>query len=92
MPAMNIASIVAELKSERDRLDTAIKALTGLNGTGRSATGTRGPAKRSKAGNEVSRLAQNLRWARQLKKGPAAMRAAERALRTAQAKLTKKKG
>lgn len=89
---MKIANIVAELKSERDRLDTAIKALTGLNGTVRRATGTRRPAKQSKAGNEVSRLVQNLRWARQLKKGPAAIRAAERALKAAREKLTKQKG
>jgi hypothetical protein len=34
MPAMNLASIVAELKSERDRLDKAIAALSGLDGTG----------------------------------------------------------
>lgn len=31
---MNIASVVAQLKSERDRLDKAIAALTG-GGTGR---------------------------------------------------------
>jgi hypothetical protein len=34
---MNIASIVAQLKSERDRLDKAIAALTGLGGTGRAS-------------------------------------------------------
>lgn len=32
---MNIASIVAQLKSERDRLDQAIEALSGLAGTAR---------------------------------------------------------
>jgi len=29
---MDIASIVGQLKAERDRLDRAIQALTGLNG------------------------------------------------------------
>jgi len=36
MPAMNLSQVVAQLKSERDRLDKAIEALTGLNGTGRT--------------------------------------------------------
>jgi hypothetical protein len=38
---MNIASIVAQLKSERDRLDKAIEALSGLGGTGRASGGKR---------------------------------------------------
>ena len=38
---MNLASIVAELKSERDRLDKAIQALSGLGGTSRNSTGKR---------------------------------------------------
>lgn len=36
MPVMKIASIVAELKAERDRLDRAIAALSG-GGTGRAS-------------------------------------------------------
>lgn len=31
MPAMKIAKIVAKLKSERDRLDRAIQALSGVS-------------------------------------------------------------
>jgi hypothetical protein len=38
---MNIASIIVQLKSERDRLDKAIAALSGLGGTGRNSTGKR---------------------------------------------------
>lgn len=56
---MNIASIVAELKSERDRLDKAISALTGLNGTGRNSTGKR---TLSAAARERIAQAQRERW------------------------------
>lgn len=98
MLAMNIASVVAQLKLERDRLDKAIATLTGLNGTGRNSTGkrkrsaaVRKPTKRTNASSDVSRLAQNLRWARQLKKGPQAIRAADKALKAAQARLAKRK-
>ena len=34
---MDIASILAQLKLERDRLDKAIAALSGLGGTGRAS-------------------------------------------------------
>ena len=87
MPVMNLSQVVAQLKSERDRLDKAIEALTGLNGTRRSATATRRLVKRTKASNDVSRLVQNLRWAKQLKKGPQAIARAKKELEVARKAL-----
>ena len=59
MPAMNnIASIVAELKSERDRLDRAISALSGVSGNQRRS----GKRKLSAAARAHIVQAQRERW------------------------------
>ena len=59
MPAMKIASVVAQLKSERDRLDKAIAALSELGGSGR-ASGRKGVL--SAAARERIAKAQRERW------------------------------
>jgi hypothetical protein len=61
MPAMNIASIVSQLKQERDRLDNAIRALEGTRNNGRP----RGSAKRTISASALRRIreAQKKRWA-----------------------------
>lgn len=51
MPAMKIASIVAELKSERDRLDQAIQALSGVSNQRKSG-------KRKLSADARARIAQ----------------------------------
>ena len=55
---MNIASVVAQLKSERDRLDKAIAALSGLDGSGKIRT------KRVLSADARERIAkaQRARW------------------------------
>lgn len=89
---MNLSQVVAQLKSERDRLDKAIEALTGLTGqNGRSATATRRLVKRTKASNDISGLVQNLRWAKQLKKGPQAIARAKKELEVARKALAASK-
>jgi hypothetical protein len=59
--------IIAQLKAERDKaaqqvnaLDTAIRALSGLNSTG----GSRGPRKMSAAARARISASQKARWAR----------------------------
>jgi len=56
---MNLASIVAQLKSERDRLDKAIAALSGLDGAGRASGRKR---VLSAAAREKIAKAQRERW------------------------------
>ena len=55
---MKIASIVGELKAERDRLDRAIQALSGLDGSGKIRT------KRILSADARERIAkaQRARW------------------------------
>jgi len=55
---MKIADIVGQLKAERDKLDRAIQALTGLNGTQKTAK------KRTLSAAARARIAaaQRLRW------------------------------
>jgi len=57
-PRMNIASIVGQLKAERDRLDRAIQALSGLDGSGKIRT------KRFLSADARERIAkaQRARW------------------------------
>lgn len=58
MPAMNnIASIVGQLKAERDRLDRAISALSGVSNQRKSGKRTLSAAAREKI-----RKAQVERW------------------------------
>ena len=61
---MNLASIVSQLKQERDRLDNAIEALEGI-GNHRSARGSSASPKRkiSAAALKRIRAAQKRRWA-----------------------------
>jgi hypothetical protein len=58
MPAMNIASIVGQLKAERDRLDRAISALSGVSGNQRKS------GKRKLSADARARIAeaQRKRW------------------------------
>jgi len=55
---MKIADIVGQLKAERDKLDRAIQALAGLNGTQKAAK------KRTLSASARARIAaaQRLRW------------------------------
>jgi hypothetical protein len=63
MPAMNIASIVSQLKQERDRLDNAIRALEGV-GNHRPRGSAASPKKKiSAAALKNIRAAQKKRWA-----------------------------
>lgn len=55
---MNIADIVGQLKAERERLDRAISALTGIGGSGK--TGKR--VLSVEAGERIG-AAQRKRWA-----------------------------
>ena len=57
MPAMKIARIVAQLKSERDRLDGAISALSGVSNHRKS-----GKRKLSTAARARIAKAQRERW------------------------------
>jgi hypothetical protein len=61
----NLESIVRELKSERDRLDKAIQALSSLNGTSNSATRQQ-PGRRKMSASARARIsaAQKARWAK----------------------------
>jgi len=64
---MNIASVVDELKAERDRISRAIDALESVNGTPRRARGM-GRRKRRKMSAEARAkiaAAQRARWAKQ---------------------------
>src|SRR5947209_13879747 len=64
----NLESIVRELKSERDRLDKAIQALSSLNGTS-SKTTTRPQfdgRKMSAAARARISAAQKARWAKSI--------------------------
>ncbi len=63
LPCMNIAEVVGQLKDERDRLDRAIAALSGLNGTAKSRFKT----KRFLSPDARERIAkaQRLRWKKQ---------------------------
>ncbi len=61
---MNIAPILAELKSERDQLDRAISALEHVAGTGNRASRPRTRGRISAAGLARIRAAQKARWAK----------------------------
>jgi hypothetical protein len=64
---MNIASVVDELKAERDRISRAIDALESVNGTARRGRGM-GRRKRRKMSAEARAkiaAAQRARWAKQ---------------------------
>jgi len=64
IPAMPIEQIVQQLRAERDRLDAAIKALTGVAG----ATLARSSGGRKKTMSAAARrrisIAQKARWAK----------------------------
>ena len=60
---MNIAEIVGQLKDERDRLDRAIAALSGLDGTAKTQSKVRRFL--SPEARERIAKAQRLRWKRQ---------------------------
>jgi len=57
----DLVSIVAQLKKERDKLDRAIAALSGITGGG---GGRRGPRRLSAAARERIAAAQRARWAK----------------------------
>jgi hypothetical protein len=61
---LSVASIVAELKAERDHIDAAIKALSGVGG-GKVSSG-RSTARKpmSAAGRAKIAAAQRARWAK----------------------------
>jgi len=59
MSVMNLSQVVAQLKTERDRLDRAIEALSGLDGTGRASGHKR---TLSAAARERIAQAQRERW------------------------------
>jgi hypothetical protein len=56
----DLGAIVAQLKKERDKLDRAIAALTGVRGAG----GGSGRRKLSAAARERIAAAQRARWAK----------------------------
>ena len=56
----DLSAVVAQLKKERDKLDRAIAALSGVAGAG----GRRGPRKLSAAARERIAAAQRARWAK----------------------------
>src|SRR5712691_5693640 len=58
---MPIAEIVKQLQSERDRLDVAIKALTGISG---SSPRFRGRRTLSASARRKISIAQKARWAK----------------------------
>jgi len=64
MPSMNLTTIVGQLKAERDKLDRAIQALSGLDGTVK-AQGTRKRRRLSAAARARIARAQRLRWKKQ---------------------------
>jgi hypothetical protein len=90
------------LQDERKRLltdlakvDRAIAIFGGGASSGKKSApaatnGTR-RAKRSSEATRVSKAAQGVRWARQLKKGPAAIAAAQKELKAAQKALADSK-
>ena len=61
---MSVEQIVAELRSERDRLDQAIAALEGSNQDGRRGR-PRGRRRMSAAARARISAAQKARWAKQ---------------------------
>lgn len=74
LSSMNTSQLIAQLRQERDKLDAAISALEGLDGTparkptGKAGAGTKGqakPAKRkiSAAARRKMSEAAKLRWA-----------------------------
>lgn len=62
----NLESIINQLKSERDRIDEAIAALTSLNGTRPAAPGR---GRMSASARARISAAQKARWAKQRSKG-----------------------
>lgn len=54
----DLSAVVAQLKKERDKLDRAIAALSGIGGGGR------GPRRLSAAARERIAAAQRKRWAK----------------------------
>jgi hypothetical protein len=82
------------LLSELAKVDKAIEMFGGRASSGkRSSKATNGTrrAKRSSEATRVSKAAQGVRWAKQLKKGPAAVAAAEKELAGAQRALAASK-
>jgi len=75
-PAMQIEQIVRQLRTERDRLDVALKALTGITGS----NGTR-PTLSAAARRKIS-LAQKARWAKRSSKGQAGATRPKRTMST----------
>jgi hypothetical protein len=66
---MNINSILAELRAERDRIDRAIAAIEGLNSTGRRRVGgTPQPTRKRRTFSAATRArmaaSQRARWAK----------------------------
>ena len=57
----DLSAVVAQLKKERDKLDRAIAALSGITAGG---AGRRGPRKLSAAARERIAAAQRARWAK----------------------------
>lgn len=60
-----IASIVSELRIERDRIDRAIAALEGISTDGRRRGRSRGRRRMSAAARARIAAAQRARWAKQ---------------------------
>ena len=78
---MDIATIVAELKAERDQLDRAITALEHLTGSSNRASRPRTRRRTSAKGLARIRAAQKARWAKvrgQKKAGKRTMSASAR--------------
>jgi hypothetical protein len=67
---LDIQSLLAELKQERDRIEDAISALQGLDKTGRKATGKSRRGRRHMSAEARARIsrAMKLRWAQRKKK------------------------
>jgi hypothetical protein len=61
---MNVSAVLAELKAERGRLDTAIEALQSLTGAKGAGRTTKGKRTLSPAGRRRIAAAQRKRWAK----------------------------
>ena len=78
----------ARIEAELDKVNDAIKRFGGQPAVKVSQRKT---AKRTPEATRVSKAAQGLRWAKQLKKGPAAVTAARKELEAAQKALAASK-
>lgn len=67
---MDIQNLLAELKQERDRIESAISALEGLNKGGRKGPGPGRRGRRHMSAEARARIsrAMKLRWAQRKKK------------------------